>query len=305
VQPAKEDDYKPYKEVRVNVLERFREDKAKEVAEKTLKDLKAQLDKEEQLPFEKVQEIAKKANLEAKETEPFELDEFPSKFETEFGECREVITMFRRKVEIPALSTGKYSDPVECSYGVFLYRLSKLVSEHPSPFEKVKEEVKAVFINEEAAKLAKQEAEEVAKEIKEQKEITRPLLLKHNTYSVVTDFFARTSRGGKIPSITGDYPVIREAFLLKQVSEVSNPVDVQSMGDVIVYVVKYLARNDPTLKEFKDSRFNLIYGARQAEFDRFAKVWGEDLTQRAKITTTTKGRPRPVQPLPPPEEEGY
>jgi len=77
------------------------------------------------------------------------------------------------------------------------------------------------------------------------------------------------------------------------------------MGDVIVYVVKYLARNDPTLKEFKDSRFNLIYGARQAEFDRFAKVWGEDLTQRAKITTTTRGKPGPVQPLPPPEEEGY
>jgi hypothetical protein len=304
-QPAKEDDYKPYEEVRVNVLERFREDKAKEVAQKTLKDLKAKLDKEEQLPFEKAQEIAKGFNLEAKETEPFELDEFPSKFEAEFGACREVITMFRRKDEIPALSIRTYSDPVECSYGLFLYRLSKLVSEHPSPFEKVKEEVKAAFINEEAARLAKQKTEEVAKEIKEQKEITRPLLLKYNTYSVVTDFFANTNREGKILSIVNDQGVIERAFSLKDIGEVSDPIDVQSMGDQIFYIVKYLARNDPTPKEFKDNRFNLIYGARGAESNRFSKEWGKDLTQRAKITPT-KEKPRPISPSPPEEEEpGY
>lgn len=301
-QPAKPDDaYKPYEEVKVEVMRHFLDDKAKEIAQKTLKDLKAQLDKSEELPFEKVQEIAKNFNLQAKETEPFEQYEFSHKFETEFGRCQEVATMFSRKEEIPALSKGKYSDPVECDHGLFIYRPSKLIAEHISPLEKVKDQVETDFVGEEAAKLAEQKAKEAAKEIKEQKEITRALLLKHNTYSVVTDFFANTRNKGKIPSIAGDYPVIKEAFSMKEIGEVSDPVGVQSMGEQIFYVVKYLQRKDPTPKDFKEKRPTLVYRAQTDKSSRFGEEWQKDLVERARITPSKERRP--PAPAPPVEEE--
>jgi hypothetical protein len=301
-QPAEpEDVYRPYEEVRMEVYSHLLDEKAKEVADKTLKELKAELDKEAQLPFEKVQEIAKKFNLQAKETEMFEQNEFPYKFETEFGECQEVDTMFSRKDEIPALAKGKYSSPAECEHGLFLYRPSKFTAQHIPPFENVREDVKTGLVREEAGKLAEQKAKEFAKEIKEQKEITHPLLLKYNTYSAVTDFFSAINREGRIPSIADDYKVVVSAFAMKDVGEVSDTIDVQSMGDQIFYIIKYLERKDPTLKEFKEKRLTLVYQAQQSEAGLLSKEWENDLKIRARITPVKEKRP--PTPAPPVKEE--
>ncbi|MFH1421419.1 MAG: hypothetical protein ABIH42_01685, partial [Planctomycetota bacterium] len=189
-QPPKPDDvYKPYEEIRTEVIRRFIDDKANEQIKKLLTDVKEELDKHEELLFEKVIEIAKNFELEAKETKLFSQEDAEALLRTEFGSCPEVAAMFSRKDQIPELAKGKYSDAVTCDTGIFIYRPAKLQEKKPSPFEKVKSEVEKAYINNEASKLAQKTADELAKEIKEKKNIPLDTLLQYNTYKVTTDFF--------------------------------------------------------------------------------------------------------------------
>jgi hypothetical protein len=272
-----EEKYKPYDEVREEVLELYLTDQSEKKAQELVAKASERINSLEEINLLEAARIASEDGLAAGESKPFASSE-PWKLEDEFGRCMQASRMDTESIG------GEFKGPHNCDKGVFFYRLSKHLPEHYRPLAEVRDEIEKTYINLKAGKAAREEAERIVEEARKAKSFNDPLLLKEKVARVSTGFFKSLMNQGNIETIEGiDADVIGAAFAIKKIGDIPDPVVINVAGKTHYYLVQYKGRKDPRPAEFLDKRLSLLGALRRENQRKIFGEWREDLLQRANI----------------------
>ncbi len=258
VYDIKEARTKPLREVKNEIVQKIKQERAKEQALTVANRIYAEAILEKSL-----KKAATKYQKEIKETGYFPINNLPSMFPSNLK--KELIN--RKKGEIIA--------PLEMAKGYILVQVLDQKPQRMPSFEEVKDKVEKDWVREEAKRMAKKVAEDILVKLQKGKDI-KGLLAKYNLKEKETGFFSP----GWIPKIGFNFKVEKDLFSLTSKHPILNYV-AEINGKFYIFILKGRqgVKKEDYEKEKDKFKQGLLAQRRAIAF----QTWVKELRKKAKI----------------------
>ena len=267
---------RPFKEVKNIVRERYIISHAQEEARKKMEKLLVSIN-ERWRNKKRFEELLKKEKLLRFETEPASEDDFLEKNSKHFGDSPRAKTLIWDKIvmEDEGKLKRRFFGPVDCKKGVFVWRLKGVAEKTYKPFEKVRDEIKKRWIENEASRIAKKAMEDVASHLRQSGTVPDSFLLERTLPVVETDFVGRYER---IKELEWGRQLVTAGFELKERGDVSRPQKASTKKGEVWFVVVYLQRQEPKPEDFE--KYRRALERRWETATEWAKKWWEETLRK-------------------------
>jgi len=308
---ADEKAFKPLEEVKEYVIKKWKEKEAREKAHNRLSELLKRLSGKSDTEIE---QILKEEELTLKRTEPASEEEFVEKNGEVFGKTPIYISkMFDRLKQKKEDVKKRFSGPLRCDRGYFIWRLAESFPSRPKEFEEIRDRVEERYRIKESEKIAERVAKGITLEVRARGDVMEEVALNRHLVLIETDFLDSPENHGRIEGVRNAARILRAGFntegenALKEVGDVAGPIRVQSGGDWFFYIIRYADRKDPDTDDFLDRYYHLRILAVRERWEKIREEWEKDLMKRANITNE-KGESifkKPVKIEEPKEEDMF
>jgi peptidyl-prolyl cis-trans isomerase D len=258
VYDIKEARTKPLNEVKDKIVQKIKQEKAKEQALIMANRIYAEAILEKSL-----KKAATKYQKEIKETGYFSVNNWPS------------ILPSKLKEEIINLKKEEITAPLEGSKGYIIVQVLDQKPQRMPNFAEIKDKAKEDWIKEEAKKVAKKVAEDILSKLQKGEDIKK-LLAKYNLKEEETGFFSQ----GWIPKVGFNFKVEKDLFSLTSKNPILNYV-AEINGKFYIFILKdrqevKMADYEKEKDEFKQK---LLAQRKAIAF----QTWVKELRKKAKI----------------------